>query len=390
MTDISEGILFRRGGVDPSQWPKLSCSAANELALEIGHLILEGDRSLSFKGNGELSFHGNGQLKATGDLRCFTGNPATEKLTVLANGNVGIDTMNPNHKLAIASGDINIDDGRALRQAGRWMIGGDANILGIGSANDDDGRDIRFDPGFSGALTIKKDTGNIGIRTNEPAARLHIHSTDNDAFKITNPTHSKTCRMGVDQLGVWIEPSETNSSIRLNANPNLVGLYIKGTDGNVGIGTSDPKARLDVIGDVQATGSVSAQNGQVRRDFIAWSTTERRSDPIHIKTNIPKKSNVMYRVLVEGYNYGMGAVINSDIVGYTYTGWETIGQAQANNYTGGVAISQYYSSDGYVVIKLTTQDTYYLGFAASAWFTNPNGNGFNIAVQAILHQAADL
>lgn len=43
MVDISEGIQFRRDGVDPSQWPKLSCSDANRLALEMSHLSLEAD-----------------------------------------------------------------------------------------------------------------------------------------------------------------------------------------------------------------------------------------------------------------------------------------------------------------------------------------------------------
>ena len=159
--------------------------------------------------------------------------------------------------------------------------------------------------------------------------------------------------------------------------------------GNIGIGTTNPRAKLEVSGDVHATGKLSSQNGKVKRDFLTWNTTQRTSIPIHIKTNIPKQSNVMYRIAVEGYNYGVAAIINSDVVGYTYSGWDHIGKAQTNNYADGVAISQYYSSDGYVVIKLTTDDTYYIGFSVSAWFTNPAGIGFDISAK-VHHQATDL
>jgi hypothetical protein len=91
-----------------------------------------------------------------------------------ANGNVSIGTTSSSYKLAIAAGDINIDDGRALRQAGRWVIGGNSNVLSIGSSNAPDGRDISFDPGFSGALTVKKDTGNVGIGTTNPTYKLEV------------------------------------------------------------------------------------------------------------------------------------------------------------------------------------------------------------------------
>ncbi|MDJ0592862.1 MAG: hypothetical protein QNJ72_23205 [Pleurocapsa sp. MO_226.B13] len=55
----------------------------------------------------------------------------------------------------------------------------------------------------------------------------------------------------------------------------------------------------------------------------------------------------------------------------------------------GAIATKYYSSDGYVVIKLTTADTYYIGFSASAWFTNPTGNSFDISA-TVHHQANDL
>ena len=110
-------------------------------------------------------------------------------------------------------------------------------------------------------------TGNVGIGTRNPAARLHIFSRDNDALKITNTAISKSARMGVDALGVWIEPMETNTSIRLNANPSLIGLYLRGTDGNVGIGTTEPQHRLHVNGNICADNYCSISSRRWKTDI---------------------------------------------------------------------------------------------------------------------------
>lgn len=218
--------------------------------------------SIQTDGTPRISINGTGSVDISA--------PLSVQNTLTISGNVGIGTIASNHKLAIAAGDINIDDSRALRQAGRWVIGGDSNVLSIGSAAAPDGRDIRFDPGFAGALTIKKDTGNVGIGTASPAASLHIHSNNNVALQITNTALSKTARMGVDALGVWIEPSEMNSSIRLNANPSLVGLYVRGTDGNVGIGTTSPTERLHVAngGIKVSTTTIAAPGVEVIREVL--------------------------------------------------------------------------------------------------------------------------
>lgn len=99
-------------------------------------------------------------------------------------------------------------------------------------------------------LTIHPSSGKIGIGAGatSPSATLHIDSQDVYAFKISNPALSKAAGMGIDRYGVWIEPEEMDSGIRLNANPSLFGLYVRGTDGNVGVGTLTPAAKLHVNG----------------------------------------------------------------------------------------------------------------------------------------------
>lgn len=111
MTEPFDGIEFSRDGVDPKHWPKLSCSQANQLALEVSNLRLDANR--------EILFQDNGQLRAKGDIRFLTGDPSSsEKLTILANGNVGIGKTEPQAKLDITGtlqveGDIQIN-GKSL------------------------------------------------------------------------------------------------------------------------------------------------------------------------------------------------------------------------------------------------------------------------------------
>lgn len=123
---------------------------------------------------------------------------------------------------------------------------------------------------------------------------------------------------------------------------------------------------------------------------------------VHIKTNIPAKSEVMYRVLVEGYNYGVNAPIFADVVGYTNRNWDKLSNMAAygwpedwdatasNEYAPGAHIGQYFSQDGFVVVRLQAKSLFSVGFSASAWLCFHNmGNGFPITA-TIHHQDADL
>ncbi|MCK5832694.1 hypothetical protein KAH81_03390 [bacterium] len=154
--------------------------------------------------------------------------------------------------------------------------------------------------------------------------------------------------------------------------------------GNVGIGVTSPTEKLSV------NGALVTQNGMVKRDFATFNSTVSSGNPIHIKTNITW-SNIMYRILVEGYNYGAAQPINSEIVGYTYAPSPAAPiSASAVNHASGASISQYKSDDGYLVVKLSSSNFYYVGFSVSAWLTNPTGTAFDIKALLIVQQAGDL
>ena len=123
---------------------------------------------------------------------------------------------------------------------------------------------------------------------------------------------------------------------------------------------------------------------------------------VHIKTNIKAMSEVMYRILVEGYNYGINSVLFSDVVGYTNRNWDEIGNMTkfgwpegwdsetCNDYAPGAVISQYFSSDRFVTVRLKAKSFFCVGFGVSAWLVfHGMGEGFPISV-TIHHQDEDL
>ena len=120
MADLSVGLLtFENGAVPPANQPKLSCTAANQLALEGSSLRLERGRELFFRDNGQVRcfddhhrvvFNRSAlslELHEQGDICFLTGGPPPEeRLRILANGNVGIGTTAPVAKLQVTGGAI--------------------------------------------------------------------------------------------------------------------------------------------------------------------------------------------------------------------------------------------------------------------------------------------
>jgi hypothetical protein len=182
--------------IDPTRWPKLSCGAASQLALHDSSLRLEGDRELLFQDGGQIrSFDDTHklvfnrpsnllELHERGSIRFLTGSPApTERMRILANGHVGIGTATPASPLHV-TGDLRIDG--ALRVTGNAEANGDVTVgsghsirfelgtgervsLGSGGAFEIDA------PGTAGGRLVVTESGNVGIGTAAPGAKLDVN-----------------------------------------------------------------------------------------------------------------------------------------------------------------------------------------------------------------------
>ncbi|PIZ62293.1 hypothetical protein COY16_04715 [Candidatus Roizmanbacteria bacterium CG_4_10_14_0_2_um_filter_39_13] len=206
--------------------------------------------------NSFLSF----QTKLAGTL--------SDRLYINSSGNVGIGTTGPASKLHVYGGYIKQSGDHGGYGAGlvlentatngnSWAFGeiweaGKLNIRNVGGA---------------GNLTVMTLTnaGNVGIGTTAPGYKLHVAGED-AAFDGGTNMRLYVDRSAVDTVGSiifttagpgvsagWAEIGQTgaNGDLYFKANPSAASyttrMFIQGSSGNVGIGTTTPESTLDVL-----------------------------------------------------------------------------------------------------------------------------------------------
>ena len=187
----------------------------------------------------------------------------TENMRITTAGNVGIGTTLPTSKLdvrgtlTVSGSGANVDIKSSTTTSTLNIYGSDTstNCLGVGILSDNvtrwragmvDSRkyQIAYADGSGGftptaAMTIVSGSGNVGIGTVNPSAKLHVGGGE----------------IRVD-AGQAITLDIANSMYLVGAS-NQLRLYNGGnpvvnitTGGNVGIGTTSPSEKLHVVGDV--------------------------------------------------------------------------------------------------------------------------------------------
>ena len=231
------------------------------------------------------------QQQGDGQLAIYTNN--SERVRVNKKGNVGIGTDNPQAKLHVTGGDAVI--------SGNVGIGTTGPKIHLAIGDNDTGLQQQGD----GELAIYTDNfervrvdnkGNVGIGTDNPQAKLHVGGNAVISGKVaigTTTIHADTqlqvngdivlgknenykkfmFHTRPDENGDFLQITHDNQSGNWEWNE---GIILK-RGGNVGIGTSDPKAKLHVSGSGNVTGnlevggslSFGSRNGQL---LNLWST----------------------------------------------------------------------------------------------------------------------
>ncbi len=315
----------------------------------------------SIKGAKESASEGDG----SGYLAFYTRQPGStaEHLRITSTGNVGIGTTSPGRKLHIENGDLGVSwDGVGLltmsaSNNGAWFqsnVGGhairfflndsgtigekmritSAGKVGIGTTSPNSGlvvnssapaiRAVRYSSGDSGYSIQNWEAGtgevmrityggNLGIGTDSPSAKLHVHNNAGSGYlHLTSSTSGITSNDGFEVssnsdagANLW---NYENGYIRF-ATDNTERMRLD-SSGNLGIGTTNPGTKLDVNGGI-TIGSTSVTYPGVMR----WSGTA-----------------------FEGYNGSVWVTLNGAYTNDNSALWTASGDDQYSNVADDVGI----------------------------------------------------
>jgi hypothetical protein len=274
--------------------------------------------------NGTLSTNTHeftGSVSITGSAAALL-NVNNGVLFVSSSGNVGIGTSSPGLNLSVqglygqpttsgvqtvgifraqdSSSNIALDMG-VIQYLGSW-------IQSINKAN-------------SAVLTLalNPNGGNVGIGTVSPDVRLHISGSDGIKIQATgnSDTPSLTIINNTNQYG-W---ARFSGGLQGNGkgyaaiscwNASTIGEVVRiSGDGNVGIGTTSPSAKLDVIG--SALFSTSIQSPAMYGRY--FTPTSISGATAYIDTGIALENNAIYLLTVTANPAAAGGVYSYNEVG---------------------------------------------------------------------------
>jgi hypothetical protein len=163
---------------------------------------------------------------------------AGSKMTILSSGNVGIGTSSPSQKLHIFNAGY---PQMALESnGGTWQVGVST------------GNDLAFRRGTSGSnYPLWLDSSdNVGVGTTSPSQKLDVAGNikSNGEFQIFTGT-TDIGQISNSSGALNIQGTSTRD-VSLGSDTNPQSIFIEGTNGNVGIGTTSPSEKLEVAGAV--------------------------------------------------------------------------------------------------------------------------------------------
>jgi hypothetical protein len=293
--------------------------------------------------------------RTIGNLEFYNGAAGGTKLTLTPSGNVGIGTTNPTLKFEVDNtttgeqcslGIVGDSSANITNLSSKWY-GTINNSIKFHRGGDATGGEMSFWTTPEGGSMLERmrirPNGNVGIGTASPASKLDVIGLGR--FRDAN-TYEGAFIEGTN--GIAYFGSLATDAISLYSS-GVSRVYINNA-GNVGIGTTSPVARLDVSGNIAATGIVSAGGKKLSLGILDINVNNQTQ--VRINTTIPFASGAAdFTVNIKGFAYGAEQMVSLSLGWHYYleTFWnETI----ISNGAWSPTVSLAKDTNGFVVIYL--------------------------------------
>ena len=202
------------------------------------------------------------------------------RMSIDANGNVGIGTTSPARILDSRSGDGSSSAGwisgafgpaTGLSTNPRVVVGTYSNVAIVGSHRGDLNAWTDLYLNNPSYQVVVKTNGNVGIGTNDPHGQLHIGPKDNNHIYLASANNNYGWKLDTDDQSNGEVPFRI---IKRTGGVDTTALTIKNQDGNVGIGTS-PQDLLHMYGASDSTLRLETDTGQAQILLRAGATSRR-------------------------------------------------------------------------------------------------------------------
>ena len=250
-----------------------STSLPNNINSDVNSWNNDGKSSFSIKGNNNRMAFGVdgtqntrvGFIQVGHSSNAFANLTDSKLLLQPYGGNVGIGTASPDSKLTLQDGDISLktavipeDTPVYIKRTDSGQLAPYVSAIGFQAKSDSDWRGIttfnrKENSAFGDTSTVESmridETGNVGIGTDNPLAKLHVYSDGLSSIPTLGST-GHAAQIGASTYGTLFGTLNTGEGYiqqgRVDGTAIDYDLLLQPNGGNVGIGTDSPSAKLEV------------------------------------------------------------------------------------------------------------------------------------------------